>query len=210
MAVENFTTYTEVDAGSKLTVTATKADASNAAATEYVLLYKDFGAGYFNALDADVTLLITTNSGTNSATGGIMFLNSPANPATTSIQQAASPDICAFTYKYNTAYSIYLFRGNGTALDSYTISANTAYYCTVSHTASSDTVNVYIYNDSGRTTLIDTLTVAGYGTGARWRYVYGFANRKFDEANGQFYGYVENLDLNIATPTVNSGFFGLM
>ncbi len=196
MAVENFTTYTENDASGKLTVTSTKANVSNATAYEVVNLYKDFGADYFNAVDADFEGYMTPSSGTNNANFGVIF-TSTASPNSLTIQQIGSTDIAGTMYKNGSTYEVILFRSTG-VIDRGTVSSAKLYYLTLSRAAGSDTVNLYIYSNSGRTTLVDTLTCTGVGTGTKWRYAYGFANRKFDEANGQVYGYIQNLDLNLA------------
>jgi len=196
MAVVDFTTFTENDASAKLTVTSTKADAANATALEVVNLYKDYGADYFDAVDADFDGYMTTSSGTNNATFGVIF-SSTGSPNSLTIQQIGSTDIAGTMYKNGSTYEVILFRGTG-VIDRGTVSSATLYYLTLSRATGSDTVNLYIYSNSGRTTLVDTLTCTGVGTGTKWRYVYGFANRKFDEANGQVYGYIQNLDLNIA------------
>lgn len=197
MAVENLTGYTEVDSSSTVTVTSTKAEAANLTAFNYGLVYKDFGADYFNALDIDFEMYMSSSSGTNNTSIGVNLSNT-GTPNATSIQQLTSPDASAFLYRYNSTYQVWLFRGSGTAFDNGAVSVNTLYYCTLSRTAASDTVTVYVYSNAARSTLVDTLSVSGYGTSTKWRYFYAFSNRKFDESNAQAYGYVQNVDLNIA------------
>lgn len=204
MAIVDFTTYTESDPGADLTVTSSKIDGSNVDSYQSAIVYKDYGADYFNAIDFDYELYIGSGSGTNNSSGGLAVINS-ASPSTENSATLSTTDIYQFIYKYNSSYRMYLFRGTGTAFDSYDLlSSNTLYYLTLTRTADSDTVNCYIYSNSGRTTLVDTLTVAGYGTSTKWQYVYGFMNRYILEANANFTGYVQNLDLNVASSAIKT------
>lgn len=193
MAVVDFTTYTETDPSSKLTVTSTKVDVAAQPNTTTANVYKDYGADYFNGLDTDFEAYINSSS-SNGHRVGPAFVNS-GSPAAEYCETLTSPDLHTFLYVYNASCRAYLFRGYGTALDSYDLlSKDTLYYFTISRTADNDTVNVYVYSDSGRTSLIDTITVAGFGTTSKWQYQYGYLNYKADA--GSTTGYVQNLDLN--------------
>ena len=62
MAIENFTTYTEVDPNNKLTVTSTKITAVDLDRDEDAYVYKDFGANNFSRLDVDFEWRIESTS----------------------------------------------------------------------------------------------------------------------------------------------------
>ena len=190
MPIEDFTTYTEVDPNGRLTVTAVKATAVNADRDEDVYLYKDKGVDYFDALDEEFELLISSASLSSSVAGMAL-----GNVSTGWIDFAAT-GLVVFAFYSGAAYFIYLRRGEpAEASDFYTGAANTVYYCRLERTAGNDTVTLKIYSDFARTSLLDTLTVGGFGT-TKWRYIYGFTNNKDGNGDDDFDGYVRNLDLN--------------
>lgn len=189
----NFSSYTEVDTNGKLTVTATKATAVNADTDEDVLLYFDMGADNLNKLDVDFEIYVDAASAATSGYCGMAISNTVGD-----ITNFTSTDISAVGREAGGNAQLLLLRGNIAASDSYSGSLNTLYYCTLTRVAANDTVTLKIYSDSARATLLDTLTVSGYGT-TTYRYVYGFVNRN-DGAGGQDWdGYVQNLTLNRTT-----------
>jgi len=190
MGFENFLLYTEDDTNNKLTVTATKADAVDVDRNENVLLYKDFGADYFNALDIDFEIYLNSNS----EDGG---LGGPGLNNTVDDRSGfGTTGLVVNIQKVDaTPHLLYLLRGNHVASDAYNCAVNTPYYCTFTRAAGNDTVQLLIYSDSGRTDLLDTLAVAGFGT-TKWRYVYGFLNLNNATSGYDFDGYVQNLDLH--------------
>lgn len=195
MAVENFLTYTEEDDNNKLTVTSTKAESVDADQDEDVYLYKDKGADFFNALDIDFELYIASTS-EDTAQAGMAITNTVAT-----LQGFAATDLSVHTKRVSgPTYRVDFVRGAFLGEDTYTGSANTPYYCTLLRTAGNDSISVDIYDDSGRTNKVDTLTLASFGT-AKWRYVYGFVNRNRTQGNKNFDGYVQNLDFGEVTVT---------
>ena len=203
-AVEDFTTYTETDSAGHLTVTSTKATIASGNDNNIYNLFKDFGADYFNALDIDFTIRLTTGV-TTDAIVGIAVINSATPTTETMGGTLTSTDISVAQYWYNTT-AIWLSRGNFGGIADTTggvLALNTDYYCTLIRSASSDTVTLEIYSDSGRTTLIDTLSVSGYGTGTKWQYMYGFMNANFG-ASDTLNGFVENMDLNAVVARIPS------
>jgi len=198
MAIENFTTYTEVDANGHLTVAAAKATALQVGRNEEVYLYKDFGANYFNALNINFEIYVASSS-TPGAFSGMGISNGVSTFAS-----FASTDVAVMFYVSGTpTYNIILYRGAQVAQDAYVGSANTIYYCTLGRTAGSNTVTCKIYSDAARTNLLATLSVSGYGTSTKWRYAYGFVNSHDQGSAYPFNGYTQNLDL---APTA-AGFY---
>ena len=191
MAIEDFTIYTEVDPNGKLTVISSKADAVNADDDEDVYLYKDFGADYFDDLDIDFDIYISSAS-LPSARGGMAVANTLGVMA-----GFATTDISAFAYYDDVVGArIYLRRGFTVILDWWAASLNTLYYCTLERTAGGDTVTLEIYSDAVRTVLVDTLSVAGFGA-VKLRYLYGFVNANSGVSGRDFDGYVQNMDLHL-------------
>lgn len=199
---EDFTTYTEVDSNNKLTVTTTKAEGANVDWNEEVYLYKDYGANYFNAIDIDFEIYLASTSN-NDCFGGIAVTNTVDD-----VSGFASTDIVFYAMKG--PVGLWLQRGTGEALDAYAGAADTLYYCTLLRAASSDAVNAEIYSDASRETLLKTLTVSGFGTDTKYRYVFGFVNR-YDGTSGYgFYGYIQNMDLKGETPAAEQPYSFIM
>ncbi len=180
---------TEIDASGKLTVTATKATGADVDADEDVYLYSDHGANIINSINLDFELLINATSD-NNGIGGIAVAS-----AVGAINDFGATDITVTIEKTaGGAYQIAQKKGAASgADDSYSCSADTLYYCTLARTAGSDTVTVGIYSDSGRTTLLDTLSVAGYGATTTYRYVYNFVNYNSATGGENWDGYTQNL-----------------
>jgi len=187
--VENFLTYTEEDDNNKLTVTATKAEGADVDRDIDVWLYADKGSDYFDALDIDFEIYVASTS-LDGGTGGIAITNT----ANKSVADFADTDISVLAMREGADYKLKLWRGYNVDDDAYTGSSNTLYYCTLSRAAGNDSVSVPIYSDVGRTDLLGTITVVGFGT-TKYQYVYGFVNINAIQSGKDFDGYVQNLDL---------------
>ena len=186
---EDFGTYTEKDDNNKLTVTTNKALAADVDRDEDVYLYLDKGVDYFDALDIDFEINITSTCDDDANCGvGV------SDTVGSSFSWESDALHCD-GYKSGGAAYIYLRRGWAEASDSYTGSANTSYYCTMTRDWGNDGAKVEIFSDSARTVSLDNISVAGLST-ARWRYIYGFVNSKLPAGNMNFDGYIQNLDLN--------------
>src|SRR5574343_143188 len=193
MATQNFTTYTETDPGSKLTVTASRVTFADLKGTDgWTDVSKDMGAAHF---PGDFEHLFTVKVDENPITSGFHM---------------------ARLHNGTHAISI-LFQGSGAnlifnLLESYTSSYNdpssaaslgTIYYPKfkrVEAVGTYGTIYAYIYIDAERTSLFDTLSVALH---AKLDYQYSVPFLKGNSADtNDTSGYVENLDLqeNI-TPT---------
>ena len=193
MAEEDLTTYTESDPSSNLDVSSDTITVTSAKRNEDYYVVKDFGTDYFNGLDIDFRIHHRSESSTTGGLLGALGLSSTLNyqdlwGETTSIF------IC--TIRTGTsAYEMRLYRGYDSAYDSISISADTTYYCTLSRSTSSDTVKVFVYTDSDRSSLFDTLEVSGFGTGTKYRYFYAAVSRYYD---GTEYasGYISGIEIN--------------
>jgi hypothetical protein len=181
---ENLTTYTEVDPNSHLSATSARATAANVTSGEDAYFYKDFGADYFDKISLMFKLYIGS---TTDEDGGV------------SVGFANNVDDSA---NWTTKLRIGMGRSSGifvalhTATDSDTsisLSSNTPYYCTLERLAGSNTATLYIYSDSARASLVDTLTVTGVGT-SKFRYFYPLASYNFGESGPDFDGYTENFE----------------
>lgn len=186
MAVEDFTTYTETDPGAGLSVTATKITATSAANSENHHVTKDAGAGHFGNFTHLVTFREDSNTGTTyfgiealaNVSGNLETINSNGS----GIQLA---------YQSESGNTLYL-SDVGTLNEDFssTISAATTYYLTFSR--SGTTATCAIYTDSGRTSLLDTISIICSSTTFRYA---NMATGLGYGVSGVFSGYVENLDL---------------
>jgi hypothetical protein len=85
-----------------------------------------------------------------------------------------------------------------------TASTDTLYYLTIERDegiGTYGTIYVYIYSNSGRTTLVDTLSVLVEAATIDYRYIYGTVNYVVGGAS-VFTGYTQNLDLAPSGPVV--------
>lgn len=102
-----------------------------------------------------------------------------------------------------------LYRGKQTATDTYTGAMDTPYYVTLTRPAGGDTATALIYSDSARTSLLDTLTVSGYGS-TTYRYLYGFTSYDTSTANRDWDGYYKDLTippLSVSATGIADGLF---
>ncbi len=184
MAVEDLTTYTLSSAGGTIGVTSARATATafiGRAASPVGYVQKDKGAGHFGDFSHLITVFCSAN--------GISVYSSVWCISTTSgdVNQIGGGNYIN-VHLYD-GLAIYI--SDGTTEQNYTISASTPYYLTIARTGTAFTCK--IYSDSGRTTLLTTLSLTV--TTATYRYI-GVMQGYSDGANSNTVsGYVENLDL---------------
>ena len=198
-AVEDFTTYTEVDSDAKVTVTSSRVTWASANSRNVAYsVYSDKGSGHFG----DFTHLITGFSSAMNNTGAQPLFGWELISNSTGDQRAV--DLAGSgleLYLYTTSYHIYIEDAGGTN-DFYDGAASTVYYCTFSR--SGTTLQCLIYSDSGRTTLLDTLSTTC--TATTFQYVNVGASYDTNESANSS-GYIENLDLQeaAADPSIMQG-----
>ena len=202
-AVDSLLLFTEADTNNKLTVTATTATGVDVDRDEDVLLYYDYGADYFDALDINFTIHIADSSILD-AFGG-MAISNTVNADWSGF--AASDITFASQEVAGVVYRLSLKRGFGADEDNYVCSADTDYYVTLSRVAGGDTVTADIYDDVARTNKVDTLTLDGYGA-TKYRYLYGFVNLNVGAGGKDWDGYVKDLSyptVSVTASGVTSG-----
>jgi hypothetical protein len=190
----DLTTFTSVDAApAKFTITSSRVTASGLANNDNRYLYSDRGAGHFAA---NFTHLFTIN--TTSVTGQgdpvpWMVSNEVYTP------RNITNGLYAEIYYGTTLYLSE--KPSGSYDGSVALSLNTPYYCKAvrdEDVGTYGTLYVYIYSDSGRTTLVDTVVVT-LAVKADFRYYFamsalGSTNPAVADA------YSENHDLGEAAP----------
>lgn len=184
MAIENLTTYTETDPNSKLTVTSTKVTAVDLDRDEDAHVYKNFGASYFDAIDVDFEIYIDSNT-VSGALGSFGLANT--------VDDCNNWSTYVHVYGYRSGANYYIYLRIGGSSDNGSVSADTLYYCTLSRVAGNDTVNLYIYTDSSRQTLHDTLTQAGAGAN-KYQYFYAICSYNDGSTGADWDGYYQNID----------------
>lgn len=189
MAFEDFTTYTETDPQPALTVTSSRITATSATNSSNHHVTKDAGAGHFG----DFTHLITFRLDSN--TGITYFGIDVVANVSGNLEDINSNGVgLQLTYQSETGDTLYLVDVASTNEDfSVGVSDATTYYLTFSRSGTTGTC--LIYSDSGRTTLLDTITVTCGST--TYRYLNASTGLGFG-VDGVFSGYVENLDLQEA------------
>lgn len=201
MGFEFFNTYTEVDANNKLTVGTRKILSVDLDRDENGYIYKDYGADYFDALDVDFDIYVSSDS-LNQALAAVAITNT-----VNTIPNFVATDLVVYATRATNNVTICLWRGVAVASDNKTgLSLDTVYYCTITRAAGNDTATCAIYSDEARQNLIDTLSVAGFGT-EKWQYIFGFINYNNRLSGRDFDGYIANVDLNEATPRAVWDFF---
>lgn len=197
MALENLGTFTKIDSGGdigeptqfKRTATTMRRDANS-------VVYRDDGPGKFVNIDHFIQGFL---SAADVFSLGIFYSLSDVAAATYADLVAANNGFAVtFVGVGGPAYNIQFvkFQAGPDDVDSYMISLSTNYYCTVHR----DAVNLqlFIYSDSGRTVLLDTLSIS-MAVGSQYLNVIGSRDDPgFSPAASITYSS-ENLDLQEGT-----------
>jgi len=212
MAYENFTGYTEEDPNEKITVAANTVSWEELSRDEAAYVYKDFGADYFAGYFS-INLAVYTDDHDVSGTGSVAAF------ALTNLVDdlrgifVADGDYIAISHAAYIGghYRITLIvindgaSGGSDNTAKYAIELDKTYYLTLIR---NETVGDYgtlyllIYSDSGRTDLIDTLTVT-LQKKVDFRYLFAVVTQ--DDGGSQWHtGATMNLELtaNVSVPTV--------
>ena len=202
-AIEDFTTYTEVDTGGFLASSTTRITATNLTATPDAYYYSDKGVDHFNG-DFEHLVTFKVTSGT-----GNMFLPWMVANDLGDRQGLYSTNKPFFSvdldYGGEANFTIYLREFTGTTHYTGTFGANTGtiYYLKIKRdeaVGTYGTLYLYIYDDAARTNLLSTPTITLHDSKKDWRYIYGMNNTNDGGAN-TVTGYSENLDLQEAGET---------
>jgi hypothetical protein len=202
MALEDYTTYVETDPNSTLSVAANTITQTNANQNEDARVTLDLGTGYFSG---DFTHLVDgkiSTAGTFAVTPIYWQLANVLKGGKTIFTDG---DDYFRLQNYNdnngpTNYKIDFYeKDNGTLYsDSYAGATQyTHYWYKVVRDESVGTYGTlyaYIYDDSGRTNLVDTLTITLHTSKKDWQYIYAFSTMD-DTDNRTYSGTVNNLDI---------------
>lgn len=192
MAIEDFTTYTEVDTSSTITITSTKIDVAAIPESDDDFVYSDKTADHF---DGDFTHQVEVYLNSTTANGIHASIWALSNSIT-----AVSTDIgTGISCRAYDEGELRLTASHSGAQDVVTgLSLNTLYYLEIERdeaVGTYGTLYVRIYSDSDRTILVDTATQALQTALYDYRYVYGFMNYGNEAGSYTWTGYSQNLDL---------------
>lgn len=201
---ENFTTYTEEDVvADRVTVTATKCDVIALDLDENVWVYK--GGKSF---DGDYEHLLTIYSDMDADWERCcmwMIANIIGDYADVDAQSEDGHALRFIRRSTNSPrIELVELRGGSENLDTYTCSGQTIYYPKVKRdeaVGANGTLYGYVYDDSGRESLVDTLTRT-LGAKVDFQNIYGMAGNNIGAGGYSFNGYTENLDLQEEEPPV--------
>lgn len=186
--------YEESDPLSKITVAANKVTFTGLERDEDGYVVKDFGGGYFDTFTHNCDVRITAS--VNYATQGLWAVSNTKNELN---EILVADGQVIYIRHYMTGGEQRLYFGYKDGADnsdsSYrAISNGTTYYLTIERSGAS--AECHIYSDSGRTTLLETLSVTLSESTRTYQYVYGFAGYSTASGNYASSGYLENLTLS--------------
>ena len=209
MAVEDFTTYTEVDPNSRITVTSTRVTAAGIARDEAAYVYKDKGAAFFSGnFIHDFTMFMDSTGGSTTGWQYFWTLTNLVN-STLDIETAADDYLTVVGVRYASVWTIFISEFNGASqlTDSDTTMAyDTVYYGRIERdefVGTYGTFTLRVYSDSDRTVLVTAITI-NLRKNADLRYIYPVTSRNDTDVDTSS-GYTENLDLS---PTLIGGISG--
>jgi hypothetical protein len=206
MALEDFTTYTEVDPNSDIVVTTDKCDVSTMRLDEHAYVRKDMGAGHFGSFVHYMTVYTGSGSGGDYASAMFWAVSNGAN-GYTEMLEAESGLGCDVTHFPAAAVYIYLWDLETAYYDYWTgASPNTLYYCTIERVSGVSLV-CKIYSDAARANLLDTLSVSTVG-GASYRYIFGMASNGEEPPSAPAITFYSK-DLDLESRRVNVGASGV-
>jgi len=194
---EDFTTYTEVDPDGVVTVTATKVEVTAMLRGTNSYVYDDKGAGHFSGDFEHLLEGYMSSSSVNYSRWGIWGLSDLTNYEYDNSNGQEVGDFVSLLIKTGGYFVIDIGQDGYATYDrSVTLNKDTVYYLKIKRVGT--TFYCYIYSDSARTTLVDTLSCSV--TVRSYQYIYACCPE--GGATGlAVYGYCQNLDLQEAAPS---------
>ena len=208
MAIEDLTTYTEVDPNGHITVDANTSTFTDLPRNEDAYVYKDKGVDHFNG-DFEHLSEIYSSAGTAS---GMVYINVLANLVDDAKGiYAGGGDMLTLLIHMDSANAPSLYMREYVAGTEYTagpyaFSPSTLYYLKFKRdegVGTYGTLYCYLYSDAARTNLLTTLTLTLHAK-KDFRYIY--VTQTYNSATTEVItGYYQNLDLQEAPPPPAGG-----
>ena len=202
----DFTTFTEVDEDSAISKTSSTITVVNAypRQKEYYV-YKDMGTGYWNA-DFEINVDVYIGPVDDNALFIVFMLSNFIGDAFD--HQIGTKDYLKLQfYRSGASYTItFQERNSASVVSDYgTFTASTNYYFTIKRDEAVGTYGTaycYVYSDSDREILIDTLTIT-LTEKQDFRYIYGFSVYNNENDSAQMSCNVSNLELIDPMPSAS-------
>lgn len=163
------------------------------------LCYFDYGKDAFNALQINFDCRLTAaSSGEDDyyeVEHGILSLSN--NHSSIDGYFSTDDPVVTFFAEFEDGDRLnqYLRLHNHSTGSYYSISLGTTYYCTLLRADGSGIVQLRIYRDSGRTSLLATLNQTGFATSRKWRYIYAIRSGDLGPGDDRMSFYIENLNV---------------
>jgi hypothetical protein len=166
---ENLTTFTEVDGGGDITIVPLTASFDTMERHEVSYVYKDYGVNYFT----DTTVIEFEFSISAADSSGIIYVFGLSNTIGTRVWMDTFNDGIIVGFQRSATDSFYILEDLGPGvldvfIDSGNLPPTGIVYCTFTRSGTTSTLD--LYSDSGRTSLIDSLTVTGTSLSKRYLY----------------------------------------
>jgi len=199
MALEDFTTYTETDPNNKFSKTANEITVTGLIRTDDGAIFKDYGANHFE------DFIHLTENKIDVETGGdysqMQFWALSNNSAHISVQDfvdAVLGKYCAVADKFALNKTRWRISDREAGNNDYSDLAFTTERMYLKIERSGTAFTLYIYSDSNRTVLEDSLPIVC--TTTKYRYVYGTMGQEAASNGRSISGKINNLDLQEAPP----------
>jgi len=211
MAVEDFTGYTEVDEGADITVTSTKVDMVAVPKDDTTHVTLDKTAGHFSGDFTHLITMFAASGNTETSQMGMWALSNSLGGLLT-IFNASGDEVAVYFLDVSGACRMYNAENDsGTFYSDFSgLSYDTIYYPSIERDEAASTYGdmiLKIYDDSGRTSLVDTVTLSMHTSKKDYRYIYACQTWKDASNNAEFTGYSQNLDLQEAAAATWPGWY---
>jgi hypothetical protein len=192
---EVLTNFDETDTGGYLDVTAKTCEFDLLPQNAESYLSDDYGASYFDDFDIEFEAEVTATSVVG-AQVGICGISDTAGTINDFALQTDGIRVDIRRYGTNTMW-VHLKCHNTDNTDTYEFSGTTMPLRYFKMTRSGTTTTLYIYSDSNRTSLVDTLSITSE-TGAK-RYLNAVCSHEQGQSNRTITGYAQNFEIITAS-----------
>lgn len=207
MPLQDYTTYIEVDPNNRITVATNKIDWAGLDRTDDAHVYKDLGVAFFNGdfvhdfhfqVDARQAGTLMNVWALDNEIGSFIDVGIDDSFSVALSFPSTNFDINLLEYDVSTQYSDFFRVAYFNGIN---------YYLTMERDESIGTFGTlfcFVYSDSARTVLVDTMSIALHGSKKDWQYIYGVQAWNTTTSLTST-GFVEDLDLNLAVNTTTVG-----
>lgn len=198
MALVDYTLDTEVDPNGDIARSTNTIDVTTMRRDVSAYEYRNRGAGHF--VDVDHLIDAQVNSASDASAYNAIHMLANTIGDSTSLETADDHHVKIWVLNLGGTNTGVILREwhNGSSYQdtNFTLNLDTPYYYTFKYVSATRVLTCKIYSDSGRTTLVDTLTLT-LQAAVTWKYRYSTASRDGGGAP-EWSGWVKNTDLQEA------------